>query len=305
MFRRRRHETALLAPNAPHSYQASLTALEASKPRIASALRKADARRAERLAGYLDGMRLRGLEQLYAYLDAAVKSYASLPAIADLAFLVGRVRADFQTALEATLSGYQSVAGDAMRDVMEIEALLLDFAANPSNAQEWLEADRARRWAKYRPEKVRNRLSAAGIKPFSDKGFEPLDYWAHSTALHVTPTESAMTARGPEAEDPTGLLADVGFVEMFEHGNRIMTAIELLRVVALGAPDDYQPLTPRDDFDDAYARTNQMQIMMVAFTSGPDALRETLGREPTTVELLQYVRDEIEAKSLPFGCPQQ
>jgi hypothetical protein len=83
------------------------------------------------------------------------------------------------------------------------------------------------------------------------------DWLAHSTALHVTPTESPLTVRGPEAEDPMGLFADVGFIEMFEHGNRVMTAIELLRVVGLGAPDDYQPLTPRDDFDDAYARTNQ------------------------------------------------
>jgi hypothetical protein len=44
--------------------------------------------------------------------------------------------------------------------------------------------------------------------------------------------------------------------------------------------------------------------MIVAFTSGPDALRATLGGEPTTVELLQHVRDEIEAKARPFG-PQQ
>ena len=61
------------APKARHSYQESLAILEESKPLIASALRKADARRADRLAGYLDGMRLRGLEQLYAYLDAAAK----------------------------------------------------------------------------------------------------------------------------------------------------------------------------------------------------------------------------------------
>jgi hypothetical protein len=106
--------------------------------------------------------------------------------------------------------------------------------------------------------------------------------------------------RGPEPNDPIGLLVDVGFIEMFEHGNRVLTAIELLRVVGLGAPDDYQPLTPRDDFDDAYARTHQMQVMIVAFVEGPQVLRETLGREPTTAELLQYVYDELESKSLPF-----
>jgi hypothetical protein len=78
-------------------------------------------------------MRLKGLEQLYTYLDAAIESYSLIPKLAVLAFLVRRVRADFETALEATLSGYQGVASDAMRDVMEIEGLLLDFAAHPTN----------------------------------------------------------------------------------------------------------------------------------------------------------------------------
>ena len=121
MFRCRRQRATPPPPDPQYSYQKSLAVLEESKPRIAQALRKANDRRTERLAGLIDGMRLRGLEQLNVYLDAAIESYASLPAIADLAFLLNRVRADFQTALEATLSGYQGVATDAMRDVMEIE----------------------------------------------------------------------------------------------------------------------------------------------------------------------------------------
>lgn len=44
-----------------------------------------------------------------------------------------------------------------------------------------------------------------------------------------------------------------------------------------------------------------MQVMVVAFLEGPRVLQETLGREPTTVELLQYLHDELESKSLPFG----
>ncbi len=57
-----------------------------------------------------------------------------------LAFLVTRSAADFETATEATLSGYLSVAVDAMRDVMEIENLLLDFAVSPAHIDEWLAA---------------------------------------------------------------------------------------------------------------------------------------------------------------------
>ncbi|WP_238964029.1 hypothetical protein KN248_019670 [Mycobacterium paraintracellulare] len=286
------------------SYQQSLARLEESKPRIAHALREADERRIKRLAALADGMRLRGLEQLHVYLDAAAESYASLPPIADIAFLLARVRADFQTALEATLSGYQGVAADAMRDVMEVEGLLLDFAATPANIQEWLQADRRLRMRKYGPAQVRDRLKDAGISPYSDEGFEPVDYRAHSEALHVTPSQLPTSGRGPEpVEDPLGLWADVGFIEMFEHGDRILTAIELLRVVALGAPDDYKPLTARDDFDNAHARTYQMQVMLTALISGPAALAATLGREPTTVELLEYVRDELALKSRPFGPP--
>ena len=62
-----------------------------------------------------------------------------------MAFLVERAEADFQTAIEATLSGYQGVAADAMRDVMEIECLLLDFAVNGGGADEWLNADESLR----------------------------------------------------------------------------------------------------------------------------------------------------------------
>ena len=53
----------------------------------------------------------------------------------------------------------------------------------------------------------------------------------------------------------------------------------------------------------AHARTHQMQVMIVALTSGPAALASTLGREPTTAELLRYVGDEVAAKSRPFGPP--
>jgi hypothetical protein len=306
VFRRRHCRTDSLPSDAQRTYPQLLAVLGESKPRVAQALRQADARRTERLAGYLGGMRLRGLEQLHTYLDAAAESYASLPKIADLAFLINRVRADFETALEATFSGYQGVASDAMRDVMEIEGLLLDFAATPGNAQEWLSSDRRLRMQKYGPAQVRERLKGAGVKPYSDEGFEPLDYRAHSEALHVVPLRSSLSGRGPEpAEEPLPFLADLGFIEMFEHGDRILTAIELLRVVALEDPKDYQPLTPRDDFNDAYARTNQMQVMMIALITGPQVLHATLGREPTTAELLQYLHDEVEAKSLPFGPQRQ
>lgn len=107
-----------------HSVEESLTLLKETRPRVARALMTAQERRTQRLASYLGGARLQGLEQHHEYLDAAEKAYSDSPKLVKLAFLVRRVRADYETALEATLSGYQGVAADAMRDVMEIEALL-------------------------------------------------------------------------------------------------------------------------------------------------------------------------------------
>jgi hypothetical protein len=64
-----------------------------------------------------------------------------------------------------------------------------------------------------------------------------------------------------------------------------------------GCLDDYGPLTPRNDFNNAYDLTREMQAMLVAFHEGPRVLEETLGRAPTTVEMLRYARDELASKS--------
>jgi hypothetical protein len=283
-------------------YTASLSALADKHPQIATALRVAEQRREDRLAMYLDGARLQGLEQLYTYLDAAVEAYANSLTLAPLRFLLDRVRADYVTALEATLSGYQGVAADAMRDVMEVECLLLDFAAHPANAQEWLQSDEALRRRKYMPVKVRERLQSAGVPPFADDDFEPVDYKAHSESLHVNPGQARLSTRGPDpGEDPIPFYDDLGFIEMFEHGHRVLVAIELLRCITLGSPADFAPLMDRDAFDDAYARTHQMQIIMTAMVMGPQVLRERLGREPTLAEQLTYVKDEVAQKSRSFG----
>lgn len=286
-------------------YNASLAALAEKHPQIASALRVAEQRRGDRLAMYLDGARLQGLEQLYTYLGAAVEAYANSSTLAPLRFLLDRVRADYVTALEATLSGYQGVAADAMRDVMEVECLLLDFAAHPTNAQEWLQSDEALRRRKYTPVKVRERLQSAGVSPFADDDFEPVDYKSHSESLHVNPGQARLSTRGPDPdEDPIPFYNDLGFIEMFEHGHRVLVAIELLRFITLGSPADFAPLMERDTFDDAYARTHQMQVMMTAMVMGPQVLRERFGREPTLAEQLTYVKHEVTQKSRPFGPPE-
>jgi hypothetical protein len=249
------------------------------------------------LRAYLPGQRLAGLEQLLAYLQAVRDAYLADDHLAKLAFLITRAIADFETALEATLSGYQGVAADAMRDVMEIEYLLLDFAAHPEHADEWLTCDRPTRLRKFSPATIRDRLIAAGLPPFSDEGWEPLDYRAHSESLHVTPYNPVIGARGIEARADESLLSDAGFMEIFEHAWRLLQAVEPLRMIRQGEPLEFEPLTPMDDFFDARARTGEMLVMVTAMLEAPSVLRTRLDREPTTVEVLRHIRDAVATKS--------
>lgn len=274
-------------------YDTLLASLAEGQPLLSADLGKANVQRAARLATYLGGARLKGLEQLTRYLLLAEESYSANEATAQFAFLVRRVRADFQTALEAALSGFGAVASDAMRDVMEIEALLLLFAVDSGSGVQWLTCDSKTRRNQFPPVKVRARLSKAGIPPFSNDGFEPVDYRAHSESLHVTPGETPLTSKGL-TYGHDGLFDDLPFVEMFEHGNRAMAAIEMFRIVRQNINrDDYTPLSARDEFDEAYQRTSQMQVIILAFFTAPAELETELGRAPTTSEVLRRVADVL------------
>src|SRR6266536_812036 len=106
----------------------------------AAALQRAQQQRAHQAASLLHGARFKGLDALLCRSSEAARGFEADPMLSRLAFLVTRSAADFETATEATLSGYLSVAVDAMRDVMEIENLLLDFAVSPAHIDEWLAA---------------------------------------------------------------------------------------------------------------------------------------------------------------------
>src|SRR4051794_12107319 len=84
-------------------------------PKVAAGIHAAEGTRARSLAQYLPGMRLPGLDNLFEFLDHNADVYDANTELAKIAFLIRRVRADFETALEATLSGYIGVATDAMR----------------------------------------------------------------------------------------------------------------------------------------------------------------------------------------------
>jgi len=63
---------------------------------------------------------LKGLEQLLHHLDDVRHAFSESKDLAKIAFLISRAKADFVTAIEATLSGYLSIAFDSMRDVLPV-----------------------------------------------------------------------------------------------------------------------------------------------------------------------------------------
>ncbi|MGV9752709.1 hypothetical protein [Nocardia farcinica] len=160
------------------SYDTTLADMAPALPRLATVLRRAEQQRMQRAASLLHGARFKGLEQLLRWLDDLVAAFADDIAVQRIAFLVHRSRADLETATEATLSGYVAVAADAMRDVMEIENLLLDFAVNPAHIEEWLTADRRTLLSRFAPANVRRRLHAAGEGQYAASA-ESIDYRAH------------------------------------------------------------------------------------------------------------------------------
>jgi hypothetical protein len=244
------------------SYESVLAQLAGERPRLASALHRAEKQRAQRTASLLAGARFKGLEELLRYLDDLIEAFKAVPQLSRLTFLVTRSVADFETAVEATLSGYMSVASDAMRDVMEIENLLLDFAINAGHVEEWLTSDEKTRWNRFRPAVVRKRLHAAGVPPFATTA-ESVDYQAHSQALHVSPRQFPIALKGLSAGH--GMEADSGFWEIFEHARRLHLALR--RLTSTLQPDTaVHRLMEQDlnDFEDAWQRTQQMQHVYVA-----------------------------------------
>ena len=244
------------------SYEDTLRELSKTHPTVSAALSKANDNRTAALNGYLSGVRFRGLEELLLHLAGVEKSLAAHSSGGRIAFLLSRASADFNTALEALLSGYVGVAHDAMRDVMEIEFLLRDFAAQPSHIDEWLRASPKQRHDKFRPAILRQR-NATRIGKHPEDLAEATDYKAHSMRLHVTPQKTPFSDKGLVASDaPFGV--DMCFWEVFEHARRLVLA--LFHFLSLQEFADALNPEPESlsSFKVAWERTQEMQQIFLA-----------------------------------------
>jgi hypothetical protein len=250
-----------------------LDELSASLPGLATTLQRAEQQRSQRAASLVHGARFKGLDELLCHLDELLRAFTDDPALRRIAFLIHRSRGDFATATEASLSGYVAVAVDAMRDVMEIENLLLDFAINPSHVNAWLTADRKTLLNKFGPATIRKRLHAAGEGRYATTA-ESVDYRAHSAVLHVGPHLSPVAQKGFSTEPGW---QDGGFWEIFEHARRLLLAIQRLAGALTPGSEAHQLASQElSDVQDAWKRTQEMQVIYIALL---EAIAETQTEE--------------------------
>jgi hypothetical protein len=201
-------------------YEELIQELEGNCPQLAKSLRQSHENRTLRLGFFVSDVRLRGLEELTAYLSLMASAYEGIPELKSIAFLIHRAQSDFVTALEATLTGLHTVAYDSMRDVMEIEFLLREFINQPLSISEWLTYDEKQRLKKFKPAALRERHAQRLGKRVEELP-EASDYKGHSMFLHVSPQRNPFADPGIDKEN-SFVKADSCFWEIFNHAQRIL-----------------------------------------------------------------------------------
>jgi len=254
-----------VADDAPEEFQNMLQKVERSSPRVAAALRRAQENREGSLKRWQDDRRIQGLDHLLAYLEAASRFVATYPRLSKIAFLVQRALDDFEVALEATASGTNSVVFDAMRDVLEIEYLLSDFAAKPENIERWLAADDRLRSKEFTPASLRQRKAARlGVKSADLPTAK--DYKGHSQLLHVSPHLHPFALNGIMS-NRNGIQLASCFWDMYLHGAHL--AAGLLELIA--------QVTGEEVTDDQLKVLNPNNSLQM-FMSVRDQVKEEEGR---------------------------
>ncbi len=252
------------------TYDELLTQLAVTQPRVAKALTAAHDNRRRNLAAYASGARLAGLNELLIHLDLVRQSLADHGLDYKVGFLLNRAAADFETAVEAALAGYVGVAHDAMRDIMEIEFLLRDFAAAPDYLDRWLTSSDAERRTFFSANQLRQR-HAGRLGVTVEKLPEHTDYKGHSVVLHVTPARTPFHAKGlSSSEVPFGV--DMAFWDIFQHAHRLLFTIhDLLLTEQFAAVENPDPHDMLPLVRSGFERTQEMQAIFLALLNAAQA----------------------------------
>jgi hypothetical protein len=248
------------------TFSNELRQLQEALPRIALRLADAERTRTQRLELMRNGVRFRGLDELLRALDRIHDAWREDAHLKRLSFLVRRATSDFESAIEAALSGYPAAACEAMRDVMEIELLLLNFYIQPSLVDNWFNLPSRERRQQFKPVLLRKRIVQIGLADVVETGNVDMDYAAHSEALHVNPHESPLPfMQKGQTADGGYIGVDWPIIEMYEHGRRLGNA--LLLVSQALSPDSpaakacHGPLT---DFSLGLERTREFAAQFLA-----------------------------------------
>jgi len=225
-----KNERSLSQPQADPSsrYHATLRQSARSYPLTTEALMRADRHRPRRWQQFIDPVDLQAIELLLNFLTSASRSLGRISDTRDLTFLPARIADDVRISLEGLLSGYLQVVSDAMRDVMETELLIRDFALDPNQIEMWRDASEEVLRKNFQPRHLRQRQAKAlQVAPTNVPG--AADYRAHSELLHVRPP--LLFPRTPES----GALAGHRVIRVLEaiaeimfHGTSAVQALSLL-----------------------------------------------------------------------------
>jgi hypothetical protein len=218
---------------------------------------RTDRHRPRRWQQFIDSIDLQAVESLLGFLASASDLLSSNSETNELYFLPTRVADDVKMALEGLLSGYLQISSDAMRDAMETELYIRDFALDPRQIQRWRDADEDTLNRHFRPNNLRQRhANALGIHVTEVPG--ATDYQAHSKLLHVKPP--LLFSRSPEVLGHQAIYVLDALHEIMFHGvSAVEALVALFDAVGQSASDSSATLSAlrsaADDISTARAAT--------------------------------------------------
>jgi hypothetical protein len=233
-------------PRADNSsrYHAALKAASDTYPLVTEGLMRADRHRLRRWQQFIDPIDLEAIDSLLKYLASVSRSLNQTEKNHNLAFLPNHIADDVRISLEGLMSGHLQTVSDAMRDSIETELLIRDFALETSHIDKWLSTEEDQRWKFFAPACLRKRQAAAlGI---NQRGLPiTADYSAHSGLLHVG--ESKLFPRTVESGAIAGHRATLildSLADIMYHGSNSIQALDsLMQAIAQSGPDSTKALS--------------------------------------------------------------
>jgi hypothetical protein len=240
-------------------------------PLATDALMRADRHRPRRWQQFIDPVDVHAIDLLLDFLMSSSDTLAAASASHGLDFLPTRVADDARMSLEGMLSGYLQVASDAMRDVIETELLIRDFALDPRQIDRWRNADERVLSRDFRPVDCRRRQARALGVPIADVP-GATDYAEHSRLLHAGPP--LLFARSPESgHRAIHVLNAIGDI-MFHGISAVEAVVSLFVAINLSGPASGPPLVALQralgDLSRARAATEGMERVAAESLSPPE-----------------------------------